>query len=139
MTWFYNIMYIPGFYKNLRLLPHVTMQNFLFETQFKVCGLKFPGKFALFFLLLLFQRNCCCIFSNLFLVRNYYPAFFKRFFRFFLKLNFVCLLRHFSHFKQIRIAKIVYRKVSSSNTSHLGKHAGFFKLLMKGIFDPYVL
>ena len=27
-----------------------------------------------------------------------------------------------------------YRKVASSNTSHLEAHAGFFRLLMKGIF-----
>ena len=33
----------------------------------------------------------------------------------------------------------VYRKVGSSNTSHLETHAGFSRLLMKGIFDPYVL
>ena len=26
-----------------------------------------------------------------------------------------------------------------SNTSHLEAHKGFFRLLMKGIFDPYVL
>ena len=32
-----------------------------------------------------------------------------------------------------------YRKVVSFNTSHLEAHAGFFILLMKGIFDPYVL
>ena len=32
-----------------------------------------------------------------------------------------------------------YSKVASSNTSHLETHAGFFKKLMKGIFDPYVL
>ena len=35
--------------------------------------------------------------------------------------------------------KVVYRKVASSNTSRLEAHAGFFRLLMKGIFDPYVL
>ena len=29
-----------------------------------------------------------------------------------------------------------YRKVMSSNTSHLEAHVGFFRLLMKGIFDP---
>ena len=34
---------------------------------------------------------------------------------------------------------LAYRKVESSNTSCLEAHAGFFKLLMKGIFDPYVL
>ena len=32
-----------------------------------------------------------------------------------------------------------YRKVASSNTSRLEAQAGFFRLLMKGIFDPYVL
>ena len=31
-----------------------------------------------------------------------------------------------------------YRKVMSSNTSHLEAYAGFFRLLMKGIFDSYV-
>ena len=33
----------------------------------------------------------------------------------------------------------VYRKVGSSNTFHLEAHAGFLRLLMKEIFDPYVL
>ena len=32
-----------------------------------------------------------------------------------------------------------YRKVASSNTSHFEAHAGLFRLLMKGIFDAYVL
>ena len=32
-----------------------------------------------------------------------------------------------------------YRKIASSNTSRLEAHAGFFRLLMKGIFDPNVL
>ena len=32
-----------------------------------------------------------------------------------------------------------YSKVANSNTSHLETHAGFFRLPMKGIFDPYVL
>ena len=32
-----------------------------------------------------------------------------------------------------------YKKVASSNSSRLGAHEGFFRLLMKGIFDPYVL
>ena len=31
---------------------------------------------------------------------------------------------------------IRYHKVASSNTSHLEAHAGIFRLLMKGIFDP---
>ena len=32
-----------------------------------------------------------------------------------------------------------YRKVASSNTSPLEVHAEFFRLLLKGIFGPYVL
>ena len=32
-----------------------------------------------------------------------------------------------------------YRKVASSNKSRLEAHVGFFRLLMKGIVDPYVL
>jgi hypothetical protein len=32
-----------------------------------------------------------------------------------------------------------YCKVASSNTSHLGAHVGFFRLIMKGLLDPYVL
>ena len=32
-----------------------------------------------------------------------------------------------------------YRKVVSSNTSRLEAHADFFRLLMKRMFDPYVL
>ena len=34
---------------------------------------------------------------------------------------------------------VAYRKIVSSNTSRLEAHASFFRLLMKGIFDPYVL
>ena len=32
-----------------------------------------------------------------------------------------------------------YRKVAISNKSRLAAHAGFFGLLMKGIFNSYVL
>ena len=37
--------------------------------------------------------------------------------------------------------KFIYRKVASSFRSRLEAHAGFFRLLMKGISesDPYVL
>ena len=35
--------------------------------------------------------------------------------------------------------KRTYRKVVSSNTSRFETHAGLFRLLMKGIFDAYVL
>ena len=31
-----------------------------------------------------------------------------------------------------------YCKLASSNTSRLEAHEGLFRLLMKGIFDPYV-
>ena len=31
-----------------------------------------------------------------------------------------------------------YRYVASSNMSRLEAHAGFFRLLLKGIFAPYV-
>ena len=37
------------------------------------------------------------------------------------------------------ISALTYRKVVSSNTSRLEPHAGLLRLLMKGIFDPYVL
>ena len=37
------------------------------------------------------------------------------------------------------ISNFKYRKVASSNTSRLEAHIGFFRLLMKGIFGPYVL
>ena len=33
----------------------------------------------------------------------------------------------------------IYRKVATCDTSRLEAQAGFFRLLMKGIFDPYVL
>ena len=33
----------------------------------------------------------------------------------------------------------IYCKVASSKTSCLEAHVGFLKLLMQGIFDPYVL
>ena len=39
----------------------------------------------------------------------------------------------------VSLVAIVYRKVASSNMSRLEAHAGFFRLLMKGTFDPYVV
>ena len=39
----------------------------------------------------------------------------------------------------IEFASSKYRKVVSSNMSRLEAHAGFFRLLMKEIFDLYVL
>ena len=41
--------------------------------------------------------------------------------------------------KLIRVLTITYCKVASPNTSCLEAHAGLFRLLMKGILDPYVL
>ena len=32
----------------------------------------------------------------------------------------------------------MYRKVASFKTSHLEAYAGFFRLLIQGIFDPYI-
>ena len=37
------------------------------------------------------------------------------------------------------ISSTIYSKVVSSNMSRLEAHAGLFRLLMKKIFDPYVL
>ena len=39
----------------------------------------------------------------------------------------------------IQGVRSVYRKVASSNMSCIEAHAGFFRLLMKRIFNPYVL
>ena len=36
------------------------------------------------------------------------------------------------------MSKTRYRKVASSNMFRLEAHGGFFRLLMKGIFHPYV-
>ena len=35
------------------------------------------------------------------------------------------------------VSVTIYRKVASSHMSRLEAHAGFFRLLMKGIFDPF--
>ena len=43
---------------------------------------------------------------------------------------------HINKCSQNSMLRFMYRKVASSNTSRL---EGFFRLLMKGIFDPYVL
>ena len=49
-----------------------------------------------------------------------------------------------THIPSLNVAMVTfltikYRKVASSNTSRLEAHAGFFRLLMKRIFDAYVL
>ena len=43
------------------------------------------------------------------------------------------------YFRQVHVVCYTHRKFASSNTSRLEAHAGFFRLLMKGIFNPYVL
>ena len=58
--------------------------------------------------------------------------------------NFCCHSLHPAKSSCAYHSKIVklfleYHKVLSSNTSCLEAHAGFFRLLMKGIFNPYVL
>ena len=47
--------------------------------------------------------------------------------------------RNYSFLKVENVKIFIYRKVASSNMSRLEAHTGFFRLLMKGIFDPYVL
>ena len=45
--------------------------------------------------------------------------------------KYLCMVNEFC-FQKLRNK---YRKVASSNTSHLEAHAGFFRLLMKGIYS----
>ena len=40
---------------------------------------------------------------------------------------------------KVKLHICMYRKITSSNTSRLEAHVGFFRLLKKGIFGPYVL
>ena len=40
--------------------------------------------------------------------------------------------------KHLSLSDFQYHKVESSNMSCLEAHVGFFRLLMKGIFGPYV-
>ena len=48
-------------------------------------------------------------------------------------------LKSIENNQPIRESTSTYRKIASSNTSCLEAHAGFFRLLRKGIFVPYVL
>ena len=50
------------------------------------------------------------------------------------------ILRIFHKQKIIMLAKFInYLIAASSNSSRLEAHAGIYRLLMKGIFDAYVL
>ena len=51
----------------------------------------------------------------------------------------ICPPKPFLPFVSSRYILDTYRKIASSNTSRLEAHVGFFRLLMKGIFGPYVL
>ena len=42
-------------------------------------------------------------------------------------------------FDTLRYVHTLYRKVTSSKTFRFETHAGFIRLLMKGIFDSYAL
>ena len=46
---------------------------------------------------------------------------------------------HYKYGRCLMFMYAKYRKVVISNQSHLEAHAGFFRLLMKGIIDPDVL
>ena len=49
-------------------------------------------------------------------------------------------LRKINSFLGLQIwYNLVYRIVVSASSSHFEAHTGHFRLLMKGIFDPYVL
>ena len=53
--------------------------------------------------------------------------------------NLGCMLSTCFAFTKSKVFRTVYRKVASSNMSSLEAHAGFFRLLMKGIFVLYVV
>ena len=53
--------------------------------------------------------------------------------------SFVIFEGKWPHKTELDVDKNPYHKVTSSNTSRLEAHDGFFRLLMKGIFDPYIL
>ena len=55
--------------------------------------------------------------------------------KFFIKLHSFTRF-YFQNFQSLVFG---YRKIASSNTSCLEAHAELFRLLIKGIFDPYVL
>ena len=42
-------------------------------------------------------------------------------------------------FRACMLASLIYRIVASTSPSRIEAHAGIFRSLMKGIFDPYVL
>ena len=63
----------------------------------------------------------------------FYPWHFGKFLNIIVKKNQLMFLLN-----QV-ILENAYRKIACSKTSRLEGHAGFFRLLRKGIFDPYVM
>ena len=59
-----------------------------------------------------------------------------------LKYHFSCFLiasKARSELTKLKSQGRDFRKVASSNKSHLEAQTGVFRLFMKGIFDPYML
>ena len=56
-----------------------------------------------------------------------------------MKVPYFCSLRELLFFEGVDVENSIYCKVAVSNTFRTEALAGFFRLLMKGIFDPYVL
>ena len=52
--------------------------------------------------------------------------------------NWKVRLKYLNPFQELKLS-LSYRKVTSFKTSSLEVHAGFFRLLLKGIFSPYLL
>ena len=53
--------------------------------------------------------------------------------------NLICLYFDSNSSNNYRILSFESKNTTSSNSPHLEAHAGFSRLLMKGIFDPYVV
>ena len=94
-------------------------------TEFKI-SLKFQSFW------MCFLKEYCVLYSLIFFICSifeelYHPKFCP---------IFVC--SWLCWFKNMKTS-FEYRKVASSSPSRIEPHAGLFRLLMKGIFDPYVL
>ena len=66
-----------------------------------------------------------------------YQAYFTIFL--FVYLFLFCMLMHYSFIRDQRVYDLNYCIVASTRPSCFEAHVGLFKLLMKGIFNPYVL
>ena len=70
-------------------------------------------------------------------LKMYGPAYFTIFL--FVYLFLFCMLIHYSFIRDQRVYDLNYCTVASTSPSCFEAHVGLFKLLMKGIFNPYVL